>query len=65
MTTANTPSQTARLDKPEPDPAQAGLGPAQTLLGDRWRTRGRLTRRMLINFRWVILGVELLLLLNK
>ncbi len=61
---ANPPSKPARLDKPGPDPAQAGLGPAQTLLGVSGRARGRLTRQMLINFRWLILGAELLLVLT-
>ena len=64
MTTVPPPSKPARLDKPEAGPAQAGAGPAQPLLGDAGRPRGRLTREMLSNFRWLILAAELLLVLT-
>ena len=64
MTTATSPSKPAGLDKPEPAPAQVGLGPAYTLLGDTRRVRGRLTRRTLNNFRWAVLTAELLLMLT-
>jgi two-component system sensor histidine kinase RegB len=63
VTTAKPPSKPAGLDKPEPGSAQVGLGPAHALLGEGGLTRGRLTRQMLINFRWLILGAELLLVL--
>jgi two-component system sensor histidine kinase RegB len=61
---ANSPSKPARLDKPGPGSAQAALGPARSLLGDGGRVGGRLSPQMLINFRWLILGAELLLVLT-
>ena len=64
MATVTTPSKPAVLDKPASGAAQVSPAPGQTLLGEAGRARGGLSRRTLINIRWVILGAELALVLS-